>query len=275
MQSLNYLYEQKVISDPEFPVQMHIDSVSRKTWYFPQHWHEHIELHYVLEGRTLLCLNQRELWVEAGNLVIVNSNEVHAGYCDGTPIRVMVIIFGMEDFSREIAGRNLIFQSLVEKDETINAIMSTICQEYQDQEIGYRLVCKGELMKLIAYLVRRYAVRIVSERESTRRKKQLERLNTVLNYIQANYTRQITNRELADVIHLSEDRFNHLFKESMDMPPLQYINEIRIKKAMNLLKRKEGTVAEIAESVGFTDYNHFGRQFRRYYGCNPSDILKK
>ena len=44
---------------------------------------------------------------------------------------------------------------------------------------------------------------------------------------------------------------------------------------MNLLKRKEGTVVEIADSVGFTDYNHFGRQFRRYYGCAPSEILKK
>ena len=47
MQSLE-LYEQKIISDPEFPVQMHIDDVNRKGRYFSQHWHEHIELHYVL-----------------------------------------------------------------------------------------------------------------------------------------------------------------------------------------------------------------------------------
>lgn len=80
---------------------------------------------------------------------------------------------------------------------------------------------------------------------------------------------------MAGIIHLSEDRFNHLFKESMGMAPLQYINEVRIKKAMNLLKRKDRTVAEIADSVGFTDYNHFGRQFRRYYGFPPSDVLKK
>ena len=97
----------------------------------------------------------------------------------------------------------------------------------------------------------------------------------MLVFIQSNYTKQISNRELADIIHLSEDRFNHLFKESMGMPPLQYMNEVRMKKAMNLLKRKEGTVVEIADSVGFTDYNHFGRQFRRYYGCTPSEILKK
>ncbi|WP_300564167.1 AraC family transcriptional regulator [uncultured Acetatifactor sp.] len=274
MQSLEY-YEQKIISDSEFPVQMFVNDVGKKVWYFNQHWHEHIELHYVLEGRTTLRLGQREIPAREGNLVVVNSNELHAGYCDGTHMRVLVIIFDMGDFYKELADKNVIFQSLVERDETIDAIMSAIQKEYSEQRIGYRLICKGELLHLIVHLAREYAAEVLTERESDSRKRRLERLNTVLDYIQSNYTKQISNRELADIIHLSEDRFNHLFKESMGMPPLQYMNEVRMKKAMNLLKRKEGTVVEIADSVGFTDYNHFGRQFRRYYGCAPSEILKK
>nr|WP_300787472.1 AraC family transcriptional regulator [uncultured Acetatifactor sp.] len=274
MQSLEY-YEQKIISDSEFPVQMFVNDVGKKVWYFNQHWHEHIELHYVLEGRTTLRLGQREIPAGEGNLVVVNSNELHAGYCDGTHMRVLVIIFDMGDFYKELADKNVIFQSLVERDETIDAIMSAIQKEYSEQRIGYRLICKGELLHLIVHLAREYAAEVLTERESDSRKRRLERLNTVLDYIQSNYTKQISNRELADIIHLSEDRFNHLFKESMGMPPLQYMNEVRMKKAMNLLKRKEGTVVEIADSVGFTDYNHFGRQFRRYFGCAPSEILKK
>lgn len=274
MQSLEY-YEQKIISDSEFPVQMFVNDVGKKVWYFNQHWHEHIELHYVLEGRTTLRLGQREIPAREGNLVVVNSNELHAGYCDGTHMRVLVIIFDMGDFYKELADKNVIFQSLVERDETIDAIMSAIQKEYSEQRIGYRLICKGELLHLIVHLAREYAAEVLTERESDSRKRRLERINTVLDYIQSNYTKQISNRELADIIHLSEDRFNHLFKESMGMPPLQYMNEVRMKKAMNLLKRKEGTVVEIADSVGFTDYNHFGRQFRRYYGCAPSEILKK
>ncbi|MCI9188402.1 MAG: AraC family transcriptional regulator [Lachnospiraceae bacterium] len=274
MQPLD-LYEHKIISDPEFPVQLHINDISSKRQYFSPHWHEHIELHYVREGKTLLRLNQREIWAEKGNLVIANSNELHAGYCDGSHMEVLVMIFEMEAFSKELADKNVIFQPLIKKDEVIDDIMSEIYREYSSQRIGYRLVCKGELLRLIAHLVREYTVEFLTERESDRRKKQLERLNLVLDYIQSNYTRQIGNGELADVLHLSEDRFNHLFKESMGMAPLQYINEVRIKKAMNLLKKKEGTVAEIADSVGFSDYNHFGRQFRRYYGCAPSEILKR
>lgn len=267
-------YEEKILSDPEFPVQMHIDEFSEKIQYFQWHWHEHIELHYVLEGNPLLCLNQREITAGKGNLVIANSNERHAGYCDGSLVKVMVIIFEMEAFSKELAGKNIIFQSLIEKDDVIDNIMSVIYREYQERKIGYRLVCKGELLKLTAHLVREYVEEILTESESDKRRKRLERLNTVLEYIRTNYKEQISNKELAEIIHLSEDRFNHLFKESMGMSPLQYMNEVRLRKAMGFLKKGEGTITEIADSVGFTDYNHFGRQFRKYYGCSPSEVRR-
>lgn len=274
MQSLE-LYEKKIISDPEFPVSVFINKAETRKRIFSPHWHEHVELHYVMEGKTRICLNQKEILAEKGNLVVANSNELHSGYCDGSHMKVLVIIFEMEAFSRELADRDILFEPLIEKDEKIDGMMTAIYDEYTRKEIGYQLICKGELMKLIVHLAREYAVKTMTERESDKRKKQLERLNRVLKYIQQNYSRPIGNEELARLAYLSEGRFNHLFKESMGISPLQYINEVRIKKAMNLLKKKEGTVAEIAGSVGFTDYNHFGRQFRRYYGCTPSEILKK
>lgn len=274
MQSLE-LYEKKILSDPEFPVQVFVNIADQKKRIFAPHWHEHVELHYVMEGRTRVCLNQREIFAEKGNLVVANSNDLHEGYCVGDHMEVLVIIFEMESFSRELADKDILFESLIEKDETIDRIMSVIYEEVMRQDIGYRLICKGEVLKLIAYLARNYAVKTLTEQESDKRKKQLERLNMVLKYIQKNYARPIGNEELARLVYLSEGRFNHLFKESMGKSPLQYINEVRIRKAMNLLKKKEGTVAEIAGSVGFTDYNHFGRQFRRYYGCTPSEILRK
>ena len=130
MQSLD-LYEQKILSDPEFPVQMHVNDKNRKMCYFSQHWHEHIELHYVMEGRTLLRLNQRDILAREGNLVIANSNETHAGYCDGSHMKVLVIIFDMGDFSKELADKDILFQSLIEKDAVIDGIMSSIYEEFQ------------------------------------------------------------------------------------------------------------------------------------------------
>ena len=72
-------YEKKILNDKEFPIQLHINRVHEKRWYFSPHWHEHIELHYVVSGRTKFLLDQQEIPGEKGDLVIANSNVIHAG----------------------------------------------------------------------------------------------------------------------------------------------------------------------------------------------------
>ncbi|HCR41040.1 MAG TPA: AraC family transcriptional regulator, partial [Lachnospiraceae bacterium] len=141
-----------------------------------------------------------------------------------------------------------------------------------DKKLGYKLAMKGKIYELISYLLRNYVVENQSARENSRRKLNLNRLNTVVQHIQENYSEPITNRELADLIHVSEYRFCHIFKESMGQSPLSYINEVRLRKAYNLLEQKEMTIAEIATVVGFQDYNNFGRLFRKYYGFAPSKV---
>ena len=58
----------------------------------------------------------------------------------------------------------------------------------------------------------------------------------------------------------------------MNKAPLQYINEIRLRKAMHMLKKNNLPVSEVALAVGFQDYNHFGRMFRKQYGRTPMEI---
>lgn len=266
------LYEKKILRDEEFPVQLLRNMIRRKGRYFDLHWHEHIELHYVVSGRTVIKLEQEEMTAQKGDLVVVNSNILHEGICDGTPVEALVVIFDMADFSRELADKNMIFRPLIQGDPEIIRIMQNIYDEYISQEIGYRLVCKGYLLQLVAYLMRHYALEMLDRGDSLRRQKKLERLNIVYQYIESNYSGPITNRELADLIHVSEGRFSHIFKESAGMAPLQYINGIRLKKAMNLLKCGKYTATEVADAVGFSDYNHFGRLFRRAFGCTPIEV---
>lgn len=268
-------YEKKILNDKEFPIQLNINRINEKRWYFLPHWHEHIELHYIVSGSTKFLLDQQEIHAGKGDLVIANSNVLHAGYCDGRPVEALVVIFEMEALSEELADKNILFQPWIRGDEEIGRIMRRIYEENERRDIGYRLACKGALLQLITYLARSYAAEMLSDSDSLKRRKKLERLNMVNQYIEQHYTDAISNGELAELIHLSEDRFNHLFKEGMGMAPLQYINEVRLKKAMHLLKQGKYTAAEVADAVGFSDYNNFGRLFRRYFGCTPMEVLKK
>jgi len=266
------LYENKEILDTELPAQINTNVRSKESWVFNSHWHEHLELHYVVEGEATFYLNHQIHEVGPGDFVIVNSNELHTAYCKKAPYRADVVIFAMTDISQELAKKNCFFQSVVRSDETVRDLIQRIVEEKHCGEFAYKQVCRGLILELLAYMCRNFVVQMLPERDIRRRKKDLDRLNAVLGYIEKHISEPITNAQLAEVACLREDRFCHVFRSGVGRPPLQYINDMRLKKALGLLENSEHTVTEIAESIGFRDYNHFGRLFRKRYGCTPYDI---
>lgn len=269
-------YEKKILQDKEFPMQVQNNrrvNIHERRTSFTAHWHEHIELHYIVSGKEEIMLDQKKIVAREGDLVVVNANVLHAGHCE-EDYEELVYIFEMPSISKELADKNMIFQQIVSNDPVIRGLMDQLYHEVKNRDVGHRVAYKGILLQLLVHLSRHYVVEMLTDKESVKRMKKLERLNTVNRYIQSHYPETITNKELAELVHLSEDRFNHLFKECMGTSPLQYINEIRLKKAMNLLKAGEYSATEVAEMVGFADYNYFGRQFRKAFGCTPTQVQK-
>lgn len=266
------LYENKEILDRELPVQMNDNVRQEPKLIFSSHWHEHLELHYIVEGSAVFDLNQQQYPANPGDLIVVNSNELHGGRCTAAPYLAHVVIFNVEDISRELAGKNCIFASRISGDGTVDALMDRLSREKAAGAFAWKQICRGLILELLGHLCRNYVVQMIPERDSRRRKKDLDRLNTVLYYIEKHISEPITNAQLAQIACLSEDRFCHVFSSGVGKPPLQYINEMRLKKALGLLQNGEHTVTEVAESIGFRDYNHFGRLFRKRYGCTPYDV---
>ncbi|MDF2538150.1 MAG: ydeC [Herbinix sp.] len=269
------LYERKIIQDKEFPVDIFKNVIQKPGIIFLPHWHEHLELHYIMKGQGFFYCNQNPIAVEEGSLVIINSNELHKGIGSTQDYEALVIIFEMNAFSKEVAEGNVVFQSHIKADQKINELLKAIYQEENEKRYGYKLAMKGKFYELITHLLRNYVLKSEEAKDNIRRRRNLNRLNTVMKYIQDNYSEPITNEELAELVHVSEYRFCHLFKESLGQSPSNFINEVRLKKAYHLLEQKEMTIAEIAAAVGFQDYNNFGRLFRKYYGFAPSNVWSK
>jgi AraC-like DNA-binding protein len=251
-----------------------VDRADKSCEVFSGHWHEQLELHYIVQGGGDFRLGQQSIHVSEGDLLISNRNEFHSGYSTQIPYMSNVIIFDMGDLSQELAKKNYVFQSVIRGDGVIHDLIQRIFAEAKCQESGYKQLCKALVTELFVYLCRNYVAEMMPERDSAKRKKDLERLNAVLGYIEANYNQRITLEQLADMVCLSEDRFGHLFREGVGQPPLQYINAMRLRKALNMLKTNQYTVTEVADAVGFRDYNHFGRLFRKQYGCTHNEIKR-
>lgn len=91
-----------------------------------------------------------------------------------------------------------------------------------------------------------------------------------IEYIAKNYNKNIKNDELAMVSGLSTVYFRKLFTQIYGTSPIAYIQNLRIKKAKEMLKSDYGNITDIALSLGFANVYEFSRAFKKVTGIPPS-----
>lgn len=90
-------------------------------------------------------------------------------------------------------------------------------------------------------------------------------------YMEQHYMENITVAKLAALGYVSPSCFNRRFKNEVGITPIEYLIEIRIKRAKTLLRRKNIPITEIAMQCGFGSSSHFSSCFQSRTGVSPSE----
>lgn len=99
---------------------------------------------------------------------------------------------------------------------------------------------------------------------------------TVLDYIHANYSKNITEKALANTVNLSTNYMHKIFLSDTNITPINYLNSYRINCAKKMLCETRLSITQISEAVGFSGGDYFCRVFRKYCnGISPSEFRKK
>jgi transcriptional regulator GlxA family with amidase domain len=88
--------------------------------------------------------------------------------------------------------------------------------------------------------------------------------------MEGNLHRRLTVGELARVAHLAPARLRQLFRTGTGKSPIQYLMELRMRRAKELLETSFDSVKEIAARVGISDVSHFVRKFGKAWGLTPA-----
>ena len=97
-----------------------------------------------------------------------------------------------------------------------------------------------------------------------------QRLQPVIAYISQNYSGKLTNDLLASVAGMSTVYFRKQFTEVMGISPIAYVKQLRIEKAKEMLQSDYGTLANVAQSLGYATVYDFSRDFKKHTGIPPS-----
>jgi AraC family transcriptional regulator len=136
-----------------------------------------------------------------------------------------------------------------------------------------RMYGEGLSTALAAHLLREYGAAVLTPK---RQHGGLPRAKLVraVEYIQDQLAADLTVSGIAQAVDMSPHYFTRLFKESTGQSPHQYVVEVRVKKAKELLTTGKFTISEAAHRVGFVDQSHLTRHFKRVFGLPPKKLLE-
>ena len=97
------------------------------------------------------------------------------------------------------------------------------------------------------------------------------RIAKVCKYIELNYQEPIKLKEAADLVNMSESAFSHFFKKKTNFTFIEYVTNLRIARACQMLTETSHTVAEISYSCGFNNLSNFIRTFKKKKGNTPNE----
>ncbi len=99
-------------------------------------------------------------------------------------------------------------------------------------------------------------------------------IKKALQFIESNYSRNMSIEELARHIGLNKNYFSTLFREVLGIPPKEYVIKYRINKACGLLNNEDLTMSEVSRSVGYDDSLGFSKIFKQVKGMSPKTYRK-
>ena len=139
-----------------------------------------------------------------------------------------------------------------------------LCGGKERARVGVLREADAPLVPLIAAMLER----LFEENPTGENERDLYR--KALAYIKDHYMEGITVADIAGAVGYSSSYFGYLFKKKHGIPANQYVRELQLAKAKELLRNTSFSVSAVAEYVGYEDANYFSSLFKKQYGLSPT-----
>ena len=97
------------------------------------------------------------------------------------------------------------------------------------------------------------------------------RLGELISLLENRYTENWSIRKISKIASMAPSTLLPVFKKVTGYSPIDYLLQVRLSKAADLLQKTEDPISEIAQKCGFRDSNYFSRQFKKRYNISPRD----
>ena len=196
--------------------------------YTAPHWHNGLEILYLLEGNEDCYLGEEEcIRMKKGDFLVINSRVVHSVQCP-RQCREMLIQIPypmMKRFIPQIDGLEFVCEKITGKKQRmdtflVESALSTLAELHPFQSPEETLEFYSQIYHLLAVLVKDFSVSVTSDKMEIS-EKYMERLGMITSYVKEHYMEEISLQEIARLVSLNPDYFTRFFKKYMGMTFLE------------------------------------------------------
>lgn len=257
----------------------------KKDFDFPLHYHEEFELNFIQNGKgAKRVIGDHMEEIEDLELVLVGPNLQHGWFTHklkGLPLHEITIQFHRDLFDDKFLHRNQmsVIRKMFEKSlkgilfskETTEAIMPRLVA--LTEKHGFDSVL--ELLSILHDLSTSRNIRTLSNTTFNNTETisyNSRRINTVMEYLNKNFQKDVSLNEVSKLIAMSEVAFSRFFKLRTGKTFVDTLNEVRLGHASRMLIDTTQSVNEIAYRCGFNNMSNFNRIFKKKKNCTPKEF---
>lgn len=150
-------------------------------------------------------------------------------------------------------------------------------EKVNEEEIKQELLSRYHMctsVQEVFDLLKDYVGNILRTCSEQKEKKEMRPITEAKKYIQQHFREPLKLEEVSRVIGFNATYFSTVFKKETGKSFLDYLTEVRMNKAKQLLCRGDLSVNDVAEEVGYQDLKYFSKLFKKAAGISPSDYKK-
>lgn len=237
-------------------------------WNSLKHFHPFSEMFYVIGGKGRFTVESDTFDVKKNDLIIVNPNIYHHEDSDkDDPLEYVVL--GASEVTFDLDGKesSFVYQNF-DKIDDIQYYIGKLLSESEVKREGYQPVCQKLFELFLLLVIREMKISLSSNPIQHIIKREIR---IICHYIDKNYADNITLDSLAEYMKMNKYYMAHEFKKNMNISPINYLIERRIKECKSLLETTSLSISEISETVGFSSQSYFSQMFKRNTGMTPKE----
>jgi len=267
--------------------ELYVEYVKRSAPYTMKddHYHDYYEIYYMLSGQRIYFIRDRSYSVEQGDLVFIHKHELHKTMHTGDSSHERIIIHFDDAMIGRLAGKHAgllltpfrqpshIIRLPRQEQLAADQIMRRLLTEIRQQPDGYELFPPYALTELLLL-----AARYTQQHEPAplhHATPMHAKISEVIRYINAHFAEPLRLGGLAEHFFISPYYLSRMFKEMTGFTYSDYIILTRIKEAQRLLRESDTSITDIAAAVGFDNFSHFGKTFKKITRVSPRGYRKQ